>query len=122
MGLYPGEILQRRAEEIRSAERFTKSEAVGEVIVSLCDMCACGLSKNGLESLTFALKRGTCVCVCVCGGGVFKPGASVQFNLVQDDTSALRKAHMRSTPSLRSFPSVGNTLKGDSHVTGQSGT
>ena len=82
MGLYPGEILQRRAEEIRSAERFTKSEAVGEVIVSLCDMCACGLGKNeelGLESLTFALKRGTCVCV---GGGGGGSSRDRQFSLI----------------------------------------
>ena len=42
--------------------------------------------------------------MCRGGGGGFKPGSSVQFNLVQDDISALRKAHMRSTPSLRSFP------------------
>ena len=29
---------------------------------------------------------------------------SVQFSSVQDDIYALRKAHMRFTPSLRSFP------------------
>ena len=30
----------------------------------------------------------------------------VQFNSVQDDIYALGKAHMHSTPSLRSFPNV----------------
>ena len=29
-----------------------------------------------------------------------------QFSLVQDGVSATGKAHMRSTPSLRSFPNV----------------
>ena len=32
--------------------------------------------------------------------------SSVQFSSVQDGIYALRKAHMRSTPSLRSFPSL----------------
>ena len=32
--------------------------------------------------------------------------SSVQLNSVQDGICALGKAHMRSTPSLRSFPGV----------------
>ena len=35
-----------------------------------------------------------------------QPPSSVQFGSVQDGIRALGKVHMRSTPSLRSFPNV----------------
>ena len=37
--------------------------------------------------------------------------SSVQFSSVQDGTHAFGKAHMRSTPSLRSFPPMLPSLK-----------
>ena len=74
------------------------------------------------------IEASVCVCVCVLGGGwgliflvVLYEGlqtktwcdieipsqfCSVQFSLVQDGIYAFGKAHMRSTQSLRSFPTI----------------
>jgi len=93
-------------------------EGTGEVTFALADVWNWALELAGTEVLEGMWNTLVLTQIALVGTGIFALVAyaavmntapefsSVQFSSVQDGIYALGKAHMRSTPSLKSFPNV----------------